>query len=76
MVASSWNQNCGERAIAASFYQAGSSVQDFQLSGMINSNGDFTVPDVDTGTCDVLIKVQGLPIKRVKDFVVSIRRDE
>ena len=71
-----WNQNCGERAIVVSFYQAGSSIQDFQFSGMMNFDGDFTVPNVDPGTYDVLIKVKGLLAKRVNDFVVSSSGDQ
>ncbi|NEN23586.1 hypothetical protein G3O08_08740 [Cryomorpha ignava] len=71
-----WNQNCGERAIVVSFYQPGTSVLNLQFSGMMNDAGNFTVPDLDLGSYDALIKVEGLLAKIINDFEVSAGGDE
>lgn len=70
-----WNQNCGEREIVVSFYQPGSSIPEIQYLGVMSADGDFSIPDVDFGTYDVLIKVQGLLSKIVYDFEVSTSGD-
>ena len=66
-----WNSNCGERAGTVKLYQPNTANLVATYSITVAADGSFSIPSVEVGTFDVIVKVNGYLAKGVQDVVLS-----
>ncbi len=66
-----WNSNCGERDATVKLYQPGTSSLEASYDVSIQADGLFNIPELETGTFDVIVKVEGYLAKGIQSVEVE-----
>ena len=66
-----WNSSCGERDATVKLYVPGTAVLVASYDVSIQANGSFSIPGVETGTFDVIVKVDRYLAKGMKNVVIT-----
>jgi len=66
-----YNQNCGESNVLVSTYQPGSNLvlESYQVD--LSEDGVFIIPDLEQGTVDLFIKVEGYLQKVIENVLIE-----
>ena len=67
----SWNNACGNRQIHIGFYNTESQSLEFEMTGILDSEGYFSFLNIESGTYNILIKVDGYLAKLIPGFTVA-----
>ena len=66
-----WDAACGEKTISVNFYNPDTDEIASSHSAMVSPDGTFYIPNVDIGSFDVVIKVDGFLAVQSENFEVS-----
>ena len=66
-----WNSSCGERSATVGLYEPGTATLVATYNTTVGADGSFSLPDVEIGTFDVLVKVSGYLAKGIEDVVLE-----
>lgn len=67
-----WNSNCGQRATTVRLFTPNTNTLLGTYDVYVEADGTFAVLDLDPGTYDVIVKVNGYLAKGAQDVVVGI----
>ena len=66
-----WNSACGERNATVKLYTPGTSALIATYNVFIQADGSFNIPEVEIGTFDVIIKVNGYLAKGIRNVELT-----
>lgn len=67
-----WNRDCGNRQFTALFYEPSTDTLLTSFTAELNLDGDFTISDMEVGTFDIIVEVDGYLQKGFANVVITV----